>query len=68
VLAPLETRPDSALHLMAQIPVSYVVLDNFDEPGMMRRYAAPAVESRPDQWRLAYTTPGGGARVYERIR
>lgn len=68
VLPPLEPRPDSALRLMAQIPVSYVVLDNFDEPGVTRRYSAPAVESRPEQWRLAYTVPGGGARVYERIR
>ena len=67
VLPPLEARPDSALALMAQIPVSYVVLDDFDEPGVSRRYAGPAVESRPDRWRLAYTAPGGRARVFERM-
>lgn len=68
ILPPLETRPDSALRLMDQVPVSYVVLDTFDEPGVSRRYAATAVESRPDQWRLVYTAPGGSARVFERIR
>jgi hypothetical protein len=67
VLPPLEPRPDSALALMAQVPVSYVVLDDFDEPGVSRRYAGPAVASRPDQWRLAYTAPGGRARVFERV-
>jgi hypothetical protein len=68
VLPPFELRPDSALRLMDQIPVSYVVLDAFDEPGVSRRYAEPAVESRPDRWRLAYTAPDGRARVYERTR
>jgi hypothetical protein len=68
VLPPFEPRPDSALRLMDQVPVSYVVLDGFDEPGVSRRYAAPAVESRPDRWRLAYTAPDGRALVYERIR
>jgi hypothetical protein len=68
VLPPFELRPDSALRLMDEVPVSYVVLDSFDEPGVSRRYAAPAVESRPDRWRLAYTAPDGRARVYERIR
>ncbi|MEP6687279.1 MAG: hypothetical protein ABJC36_02960, partial [Gemmatimonadales bacterium] len=68
VLPPLVTPPDSALRLLAQLPASFVVLDVFDEPGVSRRYAGPAVESRPDQWRLAYTAPGGGARVFERIQ
>lgn len=68
VLPPLVTPPDSALRLMAQLPVAFVVLDRFDEPGVSRRYAGPAVESRPDQWRLAYTAAGGGARVFERTR
>ena len=68
VLAPMEPTPAAALRLLDQVPVSYVVLDRFDEPGVSRRYAAPAVESRPDQWRLAYTAAGGGARVFERVR
>jgi hypothetical protein len=68
VLPPFEPHPDSALRLMEQVPVSYVVLDSFDEPGVSRRYAAPAVESRPDRWRLAYTAPDGRAQVYERIQ
>jgi hypothetical protein len=68
VLIPMEARPDSTLALLDQVPVSYVVLDGFDEPAISRRYGAPAMESRPDRWRLAFTAPGGRARVFERSR
>ncbi len=68
VLPPLETVPDSARRLLDMVPVSYVVLDSFEEPGISRRYAAPAVQERPDQWRRVFDTPDGRAHVYERIR
>jgi hypothetical protein len=68
VLPPLEADPDSARRLLDLVPVSYVVLDGFEEPGISRRYAAPAVEERPDQWRLVFDSPGGRAHVYERLR
>jgi hypothetical protein len=68
VLPPMETDPDRALRLMDEVPVSYVLLDEFDEPGISRRYAEPAIEHTSAGWRLVYATPGGGARVYERLR
>ena len=61
------TRTLAARYLDA-VPVSYLVLDELGLPGISERYAAPSSASHPDAWRLAYTTPGTGVRVYERVR
>jgi hypothetical protein len=68
VLPPMEADPASERRLLDLVPVSYVVLDGFEEPGVSRRYAAPAVQGRPAEWRQVFEAPGGGAQVYERVR
>lgn len=67
VLPPLEADPDAARRLLDGVPVRYVVVDGLATPGIGERYAAPAVEGRPAEWRLVFATPGGGAWVYQRI-
>ena len=42
----------------------YLVLDELDMPGISERYAAAVWLRHPDAWRLVYTTPGTGVRVY----
>jgi hypothetical protein len=68
VLAPLERDPAKASRLLEEIPVDYLVLDQLGAPFISEHYAAPVVAQRPDQWRLLYTAPDGGAKVYERLR
>src|SRR5262245_40036666 len=65
VLPPMESDPEQARRLLDSVPVTYVVLDQF---GISQRYAGPVVRSRPSEWQLVYTAPGGGAEVYERVR
>jgi hypothetical protein len=68
VLPPLESNPETAAEYLDAVPVSWLVLDDLGLPGFSERYAAPVVRRRPEDWRLVYTTPGTGARVYERVR
>jgi hypothetical protein len=68
VLPPLESNPETAAGYLDAVPVSWLVLDDLGLPGLSERYAAPVVRQRPENWRLVYTTPGTGARVYERVR
>lgn len=68
VLPPLERDPDTAARYLDAVPVSWLVLDELGLPGISERYAGPVVRRHPDDWRLAYTTPGTRVRVYERIR
>jgi hypothetical protein len=68
VLPPLESNPETAAEYLDAVPVSWLVLDDLGLPGLSERYAAPVVRRRPEDWRLVYTTPGTGARVYERVR
>ena len=67
VLPPLEPDPDTAARYLDAVPVSYLVLDELGLPGISERYAAPVVARHPAAWRLVYTTPGTGVRVYERV-
>jgi hypothetical protein len=67
VLPPLEPDPDTAARYLDAVPVSYLVLDELGLPGISERYAAPVVVRHPAAWRLVYTTPGTGVRVYERV-
>lgn len=68
VLPPMEPDPVMARRLLDEVPVSYVLLDQFEKPGLSRRYAGPAVESQPEEWTLVFTTTDRGARIYERNR
>jgi hypothetical protein len=67
VLPPFEPDPDRAIQLLDQIPVSYLVVDDLKRPPISDRYAAPLVQRNPGDWKLVYTSPGKGTRVYERI-
>ncbi|MFL5516917.1 MAG: hypothetical protein ACJ8DJ_12215, partial [Gemmatimonadales bacterium] len=67
VLPPLEPDPETAARYLDAVPVSYLVLDQLGLPGISERYAAPVVVRHPAAWRLVYTTPGTGVRVYERV-
>lgn len=68
VLPPMDPNPAEASRLLDSVPVSYLVLDQLGLPGISERYAAPVVARFPDRWKLSYTTPGGGASVYARVR
>jgi hypothetical protein len=68
VLPPLEPDPETAERYLDSVPVSYLVLDELGLPGISERYAAPVVARHPAGWRLVYTTPGTGVRVYARVR
>ena len=68
VLPPLEPDPERASHLLDQVPVSYLVLDDLGRPPISDHYAAPVVAHRPENWRPVYTETGGGTKVYERVR
>lgn len=66
VLPPFVRDPDTALHLLDEVPTSYLVVDRFARPGVSERYAGPVVAQKPADWRLVFTAPDGETRVYER--
>jgi hypothetical protein len=68
VLPPFEQDTDVANRLLAEVPVSYLVLDRFERPGISERYAAPVVAERPQDWLLVFTAPDLKTRVYARTR
>jgi hypothetical protein len=68
VLPPFEPNPTTASHLLDQVPVTYLVLDDIVGPQISERYAAPLVTQNPDDWRLVFTAPDQKTRVYERVR
>jgi hypothetical protein len=69
VLPPFESDLATASLLLDQVPVSYLVLDDFGKsPGITERYTAPLVAKRPEEWRLVFTAPDKKTQVYERVR
>jgi hypothetical protein len=66
VLPPFVSDPDTARHLLDEVPTSYLVVDRFGRPGVSERYAGPLVAQKPTDWRLVFTAPDGKTRVYER--
>jgi len=66
VLPPFERDEPTANRLLAEVPVSYIVIDRFGQPGISERYAAPAVAERPEKWQLVFTAPDRKTRVYAR--
>lgn len=65
VLPPMESDASLARRLLAAVPVSYVIIDKLEFLNVSRRYARPAVEGAPTEWRLVYSV--AGAKTYERI-
>ena len=68
VLPPFEPDPVKATHLLDEVPVDYLVVDQLGGPHITERYVAPLVASQPQDWKLVFTAPDAGAKVYERIR
>jgi hypothetical protein len=68
ILPPMEADRDEARRLLDAVPVRFVVLDELEYPRISQRYAAPAIEGRPEEWRQVYRTAEGLASVYERVR
>ena len=68
VLPPLERDTETSSRLLDEVPVSYLVLDELGTPPISTGYAAPIIAQRPENWRLVYAAPGGGTKVYERVR
>jgi hypothetical protein len=68
VLIPLEADVDRAARYLDAVPATYLVLDELGTPDISARYAAPVIARSPAGWRLAFTTPGSGVRVYHRVR
>lgn len=66
VLPPFEVNPDKATHLLDEVPVTYLVVDRFERPGISERYAAPLVAEKPQAWRLVFIAPDDRTCVYER--
>jgi hypothetical protein len=69
VLPPFEPDATMASRLLDEVPVTYLVVDDFGtSPGISERYVAPLVAQNPEGWRLAFTAPDHKTCVYERIR
>jgi len=69
VLPPFEPDPTIANQLLNEVPVSYLVLDNFGpSPGITERYVAPVTAKSSANWRLVFTAPDNKTEVYERLR
>ena len=68
VLPPFESDPKRASHLLNELPVTYLVLDQFGRPGVTEQYMAPVIAYEPEDWRLVFTAPDNMAHVYERTR
>ena len=69
VLPPLERDTDTAGRLLDEgTGRPYLVLDELGTPPISTGYAAPIIAQRPENWRVVYAAPGGGTKVYERVR
>jgi hypothetical protein len=65
VYPPMEIDPTVARRRLEDVPVSYVIVDEFRYRDFSRRYALPAVVSDPARWSLVYSA--NGTRVYQRV-
>jgi hypothetical protein len=66
VFPPMEASPAHASELLRGVSVSYVIIDELDFIDISRRYAAPAMEASPTNWKLAQRF--NHTLVYERVR
>jgi hypothetical protein len=66
VFPPMEASPAHASELLRGVPVSYVIIDELDFIDIARRYAAPAMDASPTDWKLAQRF--NHTLIYERTR
>jgi hypothetical protein len=64
VYPPMDANPVRARRLLAAVPVSYVIVDEFPYRDFSRRYALPSVEGDPAAWHLVHSVDG--TQIYER--
>jgi hypothetical protein len=70
VQPPWEADPATAQHLLAEVPVDYLVIDNlvaYELGATARRYSIPVVENYPARWDLVYAGADSGSRIYRRV-
>jgi hypothetical protein len=68
VLPPFESDLSRASRLLNEVPVTYLVLDQFGRPDISERYIAPVIAYKSQDWRLVFAAPDDMAHVYERSR
>jgi hypothetical protein len=66
VMPPMEADPARAQALLDSVPVTWLIVDAIEFPDMARRYAEPAVRTRPDLWDEVYASTKDGLRIYRR--
>jgi hypothetical protein len=66
VSPPVEPNAEKARLMLQAVPVLYVVVDELGFTDVSRRYARPAVESDPADWRLGFSVTNG-TKVYQRV-
>jgi len=67
VMPPYEADPRLADSLLAQVPATYLVVDQLAFIDVGRRYTIPVVERAPDRWQLIYASNDSGPRIYRRV-
>jgi hypothetical protein len=70
VQPPWEPDASTAEHLLESVPVTYLVIDQLSAYGPAaahRRYSVGALQAFPSHWRLVYTGPDSGSRIYRRV-
>jgi len=65
VLPPMESDPVRARLLLDSVPVSYVIVDNWEFLDLSRRYARPAMESNPADWEVVQSI--NRTQIYRRL-
>jgi len=65
VLPPMESNPAYARQLLEAVPVSYVIIDQLEFLDVSRRYARPAMEIPPPEWRVVNAVDG--TQTFERV-
>jgi hypothetical protein len=67
VMPPYEPDARVADSLLAQVPATYVIVDQLAFIDVGRRYTIPVIERAPDRWRLIYASTDSGPRIYRRV-
>ena len=66
IMPPFEADPLEELRLLDAVPVDYAIVDGLSFLDVTRRYAEPALKSRPDLWEPVRHDPGGSLTIYRR--
>jgi hypothetical protein len=68
IMPPYESDPAEAQRMLDAVPIEYVVVDNLDELGAVRDYAARCLATNRTKWREVYVDRSGGTIVYQRLK